>query len=484
MVFFNFFIIFLIIFYFILIIKIVLHIFIKKNKLPFFKIWLLIFFIFPLLGFLFYFIFGELKFTKSYINKSNFIWKLTLRWLNILIIKNFWNCSAKNNITDSIFQLCQNNPNIYSVTGNKIKILTNYKNIINNIIKDIENAKKSIEMIFYIWFPGGMADKIAKSLIKASKRGIDCRLILDSAGSKVFFRSKWVKIMSNSGIKIIESLKINFLYFFLRRMDLRQHRKIIIIDNIIAYTGSMNLIDPSVFKKESHIGKWIDIMVRIKGPLTIILGSIFSYDWAIETGVLIFPNISKSIFFSLKKDLPVIQTIVSGPNFSENTIHQILLSSIYSARKKLTITTPYFVPSDDLLEAICNAANRGVDVNLILPLNTDSVLVHWASRSFFDELLLAGVKIYLFKKGLLHTKSIYIDGSISLIGTVNLDIRSLWLNFEITLIIESNGFSKDLYKIQNSYIKYSKLLDSKSWFNRRYTNRFLEKTCCLFRPFL
>ena len=139
-----------------------------------------------------------------------------------------------------------------------------------------------------------------------------------------------------------------------------------------------------------------------------------------------------------------IHTIASGPGFPEDLIHQALLTAAYAAKEHLIMTTPYFVPSDDLLHAICTAAQRGVDVSIILPRKNDSLLVGWASRAFFTELLAAGVKIYQFEGGLLHTKSVLVDGELSLVGTVNLDMRSLWLNFEITLVIDDAGFGSDL----------------------------------------
>jgi len=148
------------------------------------------------------------------------------------------------------------------------------------------------------------------------------------------------------------------------------------------------------------------------------------------------------------------------------------------------MTTPYFVPSDDLLHAICTAAYRGVDVSIIVPRHNDSVLVGWASRAFFGELLEAGVKIYQFEGGLLHTKSILVDGQLSLVGTVNLDMRSLWLNFEITLVIDDDGFGSDLARVQDDYIARSRLVDGKRWSRRAYWQRIVERLFYFFSPLL
>jgi cardiolipin synthase len=176
--------------------------------------------------------------------------------------------------------------------------------------------------------------------------------------------------------------------------------------------------------------------------------------------------------------------IASGPGFPEEMIHQALLTAAYSAREQLIMTTPYFVPSDDLLHAICTAAQRGVEVSIIVPRKNDSMLVDWASRAFFNELLEAGVNIYQFEGGLLHTKSVLVDGQLSLVGTVNLDMRSLWLNFEITLVIDDDGFGADLARVQEDYIARSTLLNGKKWLNRPLWHRIVERLFYFFSPLL
>lgn len=453
----------------------------KKTILPII-LWLLLFYFIPILGVVLYLFFGKLQFNK--LRKK----KLQQIWSNI--IKNFFNINKLKNskVSNSLFKFYKNHQSIVSgMTGNKIQLLSNYRDIMNKLIKDIKMAKNNINIIFYIWFPGGIADKVAISLIDAAKRGVHCRLILDSAGSINFFYSSWVNTMCQAGIEIVEALKINLLCLFIRRIDLRQHRKIIIIDNNISYTGSMNLIDPKIFKKNIGIGEWIDLMVRIKGPVTIALEIIFTYDWAMETGKhLSLPNIlmNNKISITKKNCHQSIQAIASGPGIPKNTIHKALLSAIYSAKKKIIITTPYFVPSNDLLKAICKASCRGVDVSLIVPKNNDSLFVFWASKAFFDALLKSGVKIYQFYGGLLHSKSLLIDNKLSMIGTINFDMRSLWINYELTLFFYSTKFNKNLYCIQCDYMSNSELLDAKTWSNRAWKKKFFEKFFYFFSPFL
>jgi cardiolipin synthase len=292
-------------------------------------------------------------------------------------------------------------------------------------------------------------------------------------------------MMRNAGIDVVEALKVNVFRVFLRRMDLRQHRKVVLVDNYIAYTGSMNMVDPRFFKQDAGVGQWIDMMARMEGPVATTMGIVYACDWEIETGKRILPPPPDANIMPFEEESGhTIQVIASGPGFPEEMIHQALLTAVYAAREQLIMTTPYFVPSDDLLHAICTAAQRGVDVSIIVPHQNDSIMVRWASRAFFTELLEAGVKIYQFKGGLLHSKSVLVDGQLSLVGTVNLDMRSLWLNFEITLVIDDDGFGADLAQVQGDYIAQSVLLDGKLWNKRPLWHRVTERLFYFFSPLL
>lgn len=474
--------------YWIIIVLISIKIIMKRRAVSTTIVWLLTMYIVPALGISIYLLFGELQLDQLRKKRSKNTWSLSIK--NLYNIKNFTsdNYKIKNSeVASSLFKFCEKRQGMVSgITGNNIQLLSNAENIMHKLIKDIKMAKNNIEIIFYIWFPGGMADEVAMSLIEASRRGVHCRLMLDSAGSVDFFRSSWVNTMCKAGIEIVEALKISLLYIFVRRMDLRQHRKIILIDNYIAYTGSMNLIDPHYFKKNMGIGEWIDLMARIKGPMVNTLRIIFTCDWAMETGKYVsqIPPIYNASTVEKQDDCQCIRAIASGPSFPKNIIHQSLLTAIYSAKKKLIITTPYFVPSDDLLLAICTASYRGVDVSLIVPMYNDSTFVSWASKAFFDELLESGVKIYQFYRGLLHTKSLLIDDQLSMIGTVNFDMRSLWINFELILFIDSTTFSNNLALIQGEYIANSKLLDANTWSKRTWKKKVFEKIFYFFSPLL
>jgi cardiolipin synthase len=222
----------------------------------------------------------------------------------------------------------------------------------------------------------------------------------------------------------------------------------------------------------------------MEGPVATAMGIVYSCDWEIETGKRILPPPPDANIMPFEEASGhTIHTIASGPvsgRFDPSGSADCRLRG----QRAFDHDDPYFVPSDDLLHAICTAAQRGVDVSIILPRKNDSLLVGWASRAFFTELLAAGVKIYQFEGGLLHTKSVLVDGELSLVGTVNLDMRSLWLNFEITLVIDDAGFGSDLAAVQDDYISRSRLLDARLWLKRPLWQRIAERLFYFFSPLL
>lgn len=471
--------------YWLLIAGVTLRVLMKRRSVPSAMAWLLVIYILPLVGIVAYLLFGELHLGKRRAERAKEMWPSTATWLGEL--KNCQNIFATqiSPVSEPLFQLCAHRHGVPAVRGNQLELLTTSEDTMKSLIRDIELAEHSIEMVFYIWQSGGQVDNVAEALMAAARRGVHCRVMLDSAGSMHFFRTPYPELMRNAGIELVEALKVNVLRVFLRRMDLRQHRKIVIIDNNIAYTGSMNMVDPRFFKQGSGVGQWIDLMARIQGPAATMLGLIYACDWEIETGKRQLPQAPDTTMLPFEEeDGHTVQVIASGPGFPEEMIHQALLTSVYSARKRLIMTTPYLVPSDDLLHAICTAALRGVDVNIIVPKKNDSLMVGWASRSFFSELLEAGVKIHQFDGGLLHTKSVLVDDQLSLVGTVNLDIRSLWLNFEVTVTVDDRAFAEDLACVQEDYIARSTLLNPEEWATRPMWNRIIERLFYFFSPLL
>jgi cardiolipin synthase len=336
---------------------------------------------------------------------------------------------------------------------------------------------------FYIWALGGDADRVGEALIAAAKRGVTCKVLLDSLGSKDWFKSNWPSRFRSAGIQVTEALPIQIGRFQFRRADLRLHRKIFVIDNAIVWTGSMNMVDPRSFKQDSGVGEWVDAMVRIEGPVASQFELTFSFDWSVDNPRI--THFNQVMPASTPAEGRVLaQEFSSGPVYRDDILYQVLLSAIMDAREELTITTPYFGPDDGLIQALMAAAGRGVKVTLIVPKLNDSTLVAWSSRSFYADLMDAGVHIAEFHGGLLHTKSLLIDKRVAVFGSVNFDQRSLRLNFEISLIVYNDEFCSKLETLIESYLAQSDMVDPVSWAKRPRWRVMLENAAHLSSPLL
>ncbi|MGK0157651.1 MAG: cardiolipin synthase, partial [Neolewinella sp.] len=367
--------------------------------------------------------------------------------------------------------------------GNSIELLDDSESVFDALIADIDSAQSRCHMCFYIWHEGGRATDVINALIRAAHRGVECRALADAFGSKNFLGGVLAGRLRDAGVQFAAALPTELKRAFFVRRDLRNHRKIVVIDDRIAYSGSLNLVDPQFFKQGAGVGKWVDAIMRITGPAAAALDGVFALDWAIETGG------SCDLHLGDSDREPshigsVVQVVPSGPGLRPDAIHQLLLTAIYAARRELVLTTPYFVPDDAILTALMSAALRGVEVTLIVPARSDSLLIRYASVAHFDELMSAGVNIARFEGGLLHTKSLTIDGVMSIFGSVNLDMRSLWLNFEISLFVYDVAFTKRLKDLQNQYLSKTTLLDLEEWRRRPASRRFVENSFRLLGPLL
>ncbi|MEI6858944.1 MAG: cardiolipin synthase [Shewanella sp.] len=470
--------------YWLMIATITVRIVIRRRSIGVSFAWMMIIYVIPVVGIAAYLLFGEQNIGRTRALRAKNMYQPYAEWFSHLFDIRQYQPDMLSRHAQSIGLLCEHRLGIPPLTDNVLQLQSSPEQILTSMIKDINNAEHSIHIEFYIWHPGGRANLVAQALMQAAQRGVTVRILLDAAGSYQFFRSRWPDKMQEAGITFAKALRVSPIRVLFRRMDLRMHRKIVIVDNNIGYTGSMNLVDPSCFKVSSGIGEWVDVMIRITGTCVPLLNTIQSWDWEVETDQRFLPDRPICKLHESPRKLDTVQVIPSGPGMPEEIIHEVLLQSLYQAEHKIVITTPYFVPSEHLQVALIAAAHRGLCVNIIIPDKNDSVMVEWASRSFFGELLQAGVKIHRFKGGLLHTKSVVIDETFSLIGTVNLDMRSLWLNFELTLAVDDLCFTQELTKLQQQYINNSTLVDLFTWQKRPVHKRVIEQFCYLFSPLL
>jgi cardiolipin synthase len=369
-----------------------------------------------------------------------------------------------------------------ALTGNRLELLRDADAAFPALVADIERARNSCDLEFYIWCEGGRADLVAAALVRAANRGVRCRLLLDALGSKQFLNSSKVGDLRKVGVRVESALPGGLLRLLFRRPDLRLHRKIVVIDGKVGYTGSLNLADPLLFKRDAGVGQWVDALVRVEGPAVGGLADTFEEDWFLETGedVGSEPPVERST----NPHQAVVQVLPTGPDYHVGGIEEVVLMAIYAARREVILTTPYFVPSEPMTIALLSAARRGVQVTLIVPAKVDSRLVQFASRASETDLLAAGVRVALFQKGLLHTKSITVDDQFSLFGSLNLDPRSMRLNFEITLAVHDAAFTSELRALQEHYLAESVMLELEECRARSLVERFAEDSARLVGPIL
>ncbi len=466
-----------------------LRIILKRRPTGVSVAWLLVVGSVPLVGAVMYLLVGELWLPRRRIERYNAL-KESISG-QIKRIDQAWDIKGDDlpSLARSLNAQANNPLKISAVGGNAIRLFDTSTGCIEAIVEDIDGAKLAVSMLFYIWQSGGGVDLVERALIRAAGRGVECRVMVDCAGSKGFLRKDGAKAMREGGVQVIDTLPAGILRVLFARIDIRNHRKIITIDHDIAYTGSMNMVDPKCFHTKKGVGQWVDVMARVQGPAARVLDMTSNLDWAVETNQGA-RDLSKAMESLMAKaavesagSIPL-QVVPSGPDQGARIIHDMLLTLIYTARNKLVMTTPYFIPSEAMLTALTAAAMRGVQATLVVPAKIDSILVRHASKSYYTDLLEAGVEIRAYRGGLLHSKTVTADDEVGLLGTVNMDKRSFWINFEISLFAYDAGIVGELCRLQDGYIADANVVDLEQWNRRSLVSRVVENSLQLLAPIL
>jgi cardiolipin synthase len=365
--------------------------------------------------------------------------------------------------------------------GNTITLLGHADLWIDSLLADIDQALFHCHLLFYIYLPDDTGQRVGDALMRAAQRGVACRLLVDAVGCKSFMRSDLRRRMQAAGVQIVAALPVNPLRMLLYRIDLRNHRKIVVIDGAIGYTGSHNIADPS-FAPKAKFAPWVDCMVRIVGPVVWDLQMLFVEDWYLDTNESLEEVLN--IQPLAQPDGVPAQVIGTGPNSFNEGLRQLMQYAIHTSRSELVVTTPYFVPDNAMLTALSASARRGVDVTLVLPARNDSPLIAATSRSHYQFLLDSGVAIHEYHKGLLHAKTMTFDRALSVVSTANLDRRSFELNFEVSLVVYDEDFTGQLRFLQKTYLNDSRAVDGEQWRRRSMTMRLVDSAASLMSPLL
>ena len=417
--------------------------------------WFLVIVTLPLIGIIVYFLFGEVNLGSSANKKARNIYR-RVRNEGGNALGQFQNLAQIDSTYRPAFAYAASINGFLTTHGNTAELMSDDATARARLIEDLDNAEVSINVLYYIWLQDETGTNVAHALIRAAKRGVECRAMADALGSYGMVKSSLWQAMKDAGVKTSVALPFNNIIktILFSRLDLRNHRKITLIDNKITYCGSQNCADMEFHKKPKY-APWIDIALRFEGPAVVQNQLLFAEDW------LIHENDELSNFIAEPEPKPngfMAQVWGDGPTIRGSATPHLFSTLFCQARDALIISTPYFVPGNMVLESLCAASYRGVTVIVIFPARNDSWIVSATSRSHYREMLEAGITIYEFEGGLLHSKTLTVDGKVTLIGSSNLDMRSFDLNYENNVLLQDEATSEAVRDRQYEYIASSKLV--------------------------
>jgi len=438
---------------------------------------------FPFLGLLVYYLFGQ-EYRKSKIfNRKNILNQNIVKKLNESLEQSKAELDALEHdfLDDKIklVKLLQTSDKAPLTKCNKVEILLNGENKFERLFEDLQAAKHHIHIEYYIIKDDNIGTKVLNVLCEKAKSGVKVRLSIDDVGSSITRKMK--SKLKDCGVEFYSFMPVLFPKFT-GRMNYRNHRKIVIIDGAVGYIGGINISDAYVNYPNDE-AYWRDTHLRLEGEAIVTLQVQFLINWnfvsenAVEISESFFPN-------KPCKDEVAVQIAASGPDTDWANIMEVIFSAVTTSEKYIYLTTPYFIPNPQIITALQVAARSGIDVRVLIPDKSDSWTAKYATNAYLDSLFNADVKVYRYKKGFIHAKTLVIDDVFSTIGTSNMDYRSFNINFEINAVIYNQKVSKELKSIFINDLESAKLMDPEKWRNRSKTEKIKESICKLWAPLL
>ena len=445
--------------------------------------WLLAIFFIPYFGFLAFIAFGSRRLPRARREKQATINKHLQHRAGLLppgIIVSPEDIDHSPALPDWLGPLVHLNERLGSmpmVAGNTLTFFPGYHASLKEMGAAIDTATRTVHVEFYIMSVDSSTEEFFAALGRAVDRGVQVRVLYDQlASARITGYRHLLRALDRLGVSHRAMLPLQPWRGVYQRPDLRNHRKLLVLDSVVAFTGSQNIIEPS-YRNHKHRRNglaWLDLMVRVEGPLSDGLEALFVSDWYQETGELLDTPVPKK---SLRTPTETAwaQVVPSGPAFEGENNLRLFNSLVYGARQRLVLSSPYFVPDESMRYAITTAAERGVEVHLMVSEVADQPLVFYAQRSYYEELLRSGVNIWLYRAPtILHSKFVIVDDAISVIGSSNIDMRSFSLNLEVSVLIASTTVARALEEFFEDYRKNSNPLTLETWTARKHHHRFIE----------
>jgi cardiolipin synthase len=399
--------------------------------------WLAVINIFPVLGFIVYLIFGQNRRKRKLIRTKNLnvigrLHSIVDRQIECLKSNTDFNSKPLNS-KKQLISLLLHNASAPFTRSNRAKVLPDGSEAFEHIFAELEKAKDHIHIEYYILRDDNTGQILKDILIRKAKAGVRVRVIYDAVGCWALPKS-FIRELQDNNVQIKPFLPVIFPLIN-HRLNYRNHRKIVVIDGHTGFMGGLNVGD-EYLGYHPKLGKWRDTHLMLEGIAVHFLQVIFLLDWEFVCGKTLSV---KNHFPEIKNfDGKLIQIAASGPDTNWEIIRQSYFALINSAQKSIKITTPYLIPDEGIILALKTAALSGVDIKIILPGIPDKKIVYWASQSYFDELMEAGIQIFLYRPGFIHAKIVSVDGEVASLGSANLDMRSFQLNFEVNAMLYDN----------------------------------------------
>ena len=422
--------------------------------------WLMMLLLLPYAGVIMYYLLGEVSLGRHLTGRHQTVAAFLRRhWPHDANVRNALGKPEEieeiiNPRWRGVFRYAASINGFHPMTGCRAEVMSDNDATRARMLADMDAAEHEINVLYYIWLSDDTGNDIAQALIRAARRGVTCRAMVDGLGSRALTRTPLWRTMREAGVQVAVALPVSnpLKVILTSRIDLRNHRKITVIDGRVTYVGSQNCAD-AAFRVKARYAPWVDIMLRLEGPVVAQTQLLFASDWVQVTGDDRFNPLVQAA--TPQPDGFAAQVVGDGPTERSGSTPQLFATLIANAQRELTISTPYFVPDATVLEALCAAAWRGVKVTLIFPQRNDSWIVAAASRSTYHRLLKSGVSIREFRDGLLHAKTLTVDGEITLVGSANIDLRSFDLNYENNLLLQDPCTTADVRARQQYYMAQS-----------------------------
>ena len=455
-------------------VRILAIIFVPRNRRPTAAMaWLLAIYFIPIVGVLLFLLIGNPRLPRKRRRKQEVINESIRQMSRGLDLG-----TLRPNAPDWFRSLVRLNRNLGAmpISGDNGAILiSGYEESLDTMAEAIRQAQEYVHVEFYILQSDATTDDFFAALEEVAARGVAVRVLLDHWANrgKPFYK-KTIKRLDAMGADWHLMLPVQPFRGAYTRPDLRNHRKLLVVDGLVAFTGSQNITDPTYnLRKNIKRGlRWVDMMTRIDGPVVASINAVFLSDWYSETDEII--DIELFDVRTGSGDLDC-QVIPSGPGFEFQNNLKLFMSLLFAAQDKLIIVSPYFVPDEGLLLAIQTACQRGVHVELFVSEEGDQAMVYHAQRSYYEALLRGGVKIFLYRKPfILHSKSMSVDDEVAVIGSSNMDMRSFGLNLEISLLVRGEEYVQQLRAVEDQYRALSRELTLDEWMQQPLRSTVLD----------